>query len=179
VTQTAVGTLDARFSTGDHVALEEAYRRYGTLVHSIALRAVGNSADAEDITQAVFVSAWRSREGFDPERAPLSAWLVMITKRRIADHWRSAKQHLSLDEAPIDSPAESTIGDVADQMLVSDELDRLGEPAGTIVRLAFFEDLTHAQIAEKTGIPLGTVKSHIRRSLDRLRSRLEVHRVAF
>lgn len=172
------GDIALRFAQGDERALEAAYARWSTLVHTMALRAVGRPSDAEDITQAVFVSAWRGRHTFDPDRAPLSAWLVTITKRRIADHWRSTDFNAALTDETHETPQESEIATLADRIMLQDEIGRLGEPAGSIVRLAFFEDLTHAEVAERLGLPLGTVKSHIRRSLEKLRRRLEVDRVA-
>jgi RNA polymerase sigma-70 factor (ECF subfamily) len=138
------------------------YERWGTLVYTLCLRSTGNAEDAADLTQAVFLSAWRGRSGYDPSAGALSAWLVGITRRRIADHWeRRTKETDS----------------ITDTVLLADELNRLGEPQKRIMELAFFQDLTHAQIASVLDLPLGTVKSHIRRSLERLRSRLEVDSV--
>ncbi len=172
----------AGFARGDEDALAQAYRLWGSLVHTIALRSVGNEADAADITQAVFVSAWRGRSGFDPARGALPAWLISITRRRIADHWEERSRHLRRVEAVAaqspDEPVHAPVDGIIDRVLLADELERLGEPQRRIMELAFFQDLTHTQIASLLDLPLGTVKSHVRRSLDRLRTRLEVDRVA-
>jgi RNA polymerase sigma-70 factor (ECF subfamily) len=172
--------LLADFREGREDALAWAYRRWSGLVYSTALRATGNPEDAADITQAVFVSAWRGHRGFRPEAGSLRGWLMTITKRRIADHWeaksRAARTVAAVEAA--DAVMTSVIPDtdqIAAQMLVADELERLGDPARMILRLAFYEDLTHTQIAERLGMPTGTVKSHIRRSLTRLRARMAVN----
>lgn len=168
-----------RFAAGDEHALAQAYERTSRLVYGSALRATGNAADAADITQSVYVSAWRSRNGFDPQRGSLTSWLLSITRRRIADHWeersREVRRTVAVAQtspvAPVDeSTAESTV----DRVLLADELARLGDPQKRILELAFFQDLTHTQIASVLDLPLGTVKSHIRRSLEQLRRRLEV-----
>jgi RNA polymerase sigma factor (sigma-70 family) len=171
------------FARGDDDALAEAYRRWSGLVYATALRSTGNPEDAADITQAVFVGAWRGRSGFRAEAGTLPGWLLAITRRRIADHWESRSREARIQTAvetsePVLDWEPPEVDRVAAQMVVADELARLGAPAGTIVRMAFYDDLTHTQIAERLDMPIGTVKSHIRRSLERLRRRMEVDDVA-
>jgi len=170
------------FRGGDERALALAYERWSGLVHGLAVRALGSTPDAEDVTQQVFVSAWTGREGFRPESGALPAWLVGIARHRIADAFARRRREerdrqavsLHLDRRD----GEAFDGVAADRVVLLDELARIGEPQRGIMELAFFHDLTHEQISDRTGIPLGTVKSHIRRTLTRLRTRLEVDRAA-
>jgi RNA polymerase sigma factor (sigma-70 family) len=169
-----------RFAAGDERALALAYERWAGQIHGMAVRAFGSGPDAEDITQQVFMSAWTGRGGYRRDSGPLPAWLVGICRHKIADAWaKRDRQRRATDAATAEAQAAPAItptfdARVADRVLLLDELDRLGQPQRGIIELAFFEDLTHVQIAERTGIPLGTVKSHIRRTLERLRTRLEV-----
>ena len=169
-----------RFALGDEQALAWAYERWAAQIHGMAVRAFGPGPDAEDVTQQVVVSAWTGRGGFRRDAGPLPAWLVGICRHKIADVWvKRDRQRRATEAATVEAQAAPTMtptfdSTVADRVLLLGELDRLGQPQRGIIELAFYEDLTHVQIAERTGIPLGTVKSHIRRTLERLRTRLEV-----
>jgi len=171
-----VEELGIAFAAGDEDAIREAYQRWSALVHTIALRSLGTPADAEEVTQQVFVDAWRSRARFDPSRSRLPAWLVGITRHAVADahERRSRDRRLVAAAEPRAEHVPDADDRVVDQVVVADELARLGDPQRTILRLAFYEDLTHDQIAARLDLPLGTVKSHVRRSLARLRNRWEV-----
>ena len=173
--------LGARLSAGDESALEECYQRWSRLVHGVALRSVPTSADADDVTQAVFVSAWNSRASYDPRSGSLPGWLLGIARRRISDHYRREGRMPRTLALAVDEHEQGVDGHhdhVVDRVMLAEELACLGSPAGHIMRLAFYSDLTHQQIAAQLDLPLGTVKSHIRRSLERLRTRLEANRAA-
>jgi len=171
-----VEELGRAFAAGDEAAVADAYRRWSSLVHTVALRSLGSVADAEEVTQLVFVEAWRGRSGFDPSKARLPAWLLGITRHCVADaHERRSRERRLRDATITDEHVVTSADDrVVDQVVVADELEKLGDPQRTILRLAFYEDLTHDQIARRLDLPLGTVKSHVRRSLARLRTRWEV-----
>ena len=146
-------------------------------IANIATRALGSSADAEDVTQQVFVSAWTGRGGYRADSGPLPAWLVGITRHRVADAFarrrREERERRAVSAHP-DAGGERFESRAEDRLVLLEELARIGEPQRGIMELAFFHDLTHEQISQRTGLPLGTVKSHIRRTLVRLRTRLEV-----
>ncbi len=168
--------LDRAFAAGEDGSLEALYRSCSSLVYTLALRALRDETEAEDVTQQTFVSAWRGRDKYSPERGPARGWVVGIARRRIADALDARSRETRRLEAVRDEPAPSAadpLGGQADRIVVRNEVENLGPPRSTIVALAFFEAQTHEQIAERLQMPLGTVKSHLRRSLVALRRGLE------
>lgn len=173
-----VDEIDRAFVDGGDDALRLAYDAHGSLVYTLCARALGPER-ANDVTQEVFLSAWRARERFDPAKGNLAAWLTGIAKNRIIDAIRAEKRH-SDRRAPESTEELPTAGDaerLGEQMLVADALRTLPDRPRQILTLHYFEDLTHPQIAERTNLPLGTVKSDIRRGLARIRRHLEQQHV--
>jgi RNA polymerase sigma factor (sigma-70 family) len=170
--------LAEQFRGGDEHALRLAYDRYGGAVLHLALRTLGNRADAEDVTQATFVAAWQGRETFDPDRGGMLGWLLGIARRKVVDRLRSAGREARVTETiralPEPAAATETPDRVLDRLVVADELAQLPAEQRRTLELAFYDDLTHPQISAVTGLPLGTVKSHIRRGMANLRRRWEV-----
>ncbi|MGV9557773.1 RNA polymerase sigma factor [Streptomyces sp. NPDC003401] len=181
----AASLSDARlgdgFAAGEESCLGEAYRRWGALVFTVATRRLGDAEEAKDVTQQVFVGAWQGRKGYDAGRGSLKTWIMGIAHKKVADALTRRSRHLRDVEAITSAAASAPPGrpagpadSVLDHILLTNELDRLPEQQQTVLRMAFYEDLTQAQIAERTGLPLGTVKSHTRRGLMRMKNRLEV-----
>ncbi|BFO16370.1 sigma-70 family RNA polymerase sigma factor [Streptomyces sp. KM77-8] len=162
----------------DADAFAAIYRRWGSLVHTLANRSLGDAYEAEDVTQQVFIGAWRGRHGFRPERGALGAWLVGITRRKIVDALAARTRRLALAESAAQDTAPAGLvqqapDEVLDRVLLVEALSRLPHAQREVLCMAFYEDLTQVQISERTGVPLGTVKSHTRRGLHRLRTAID------
>ena len=165
------------FVAGDEGALAGIYRRWSSLIYSVALRALGDVTDAEDITQRVFAQAWASRKTFDSQRAELPAWLLEITRGELSAA-RTALSQQSLGRPPgttlTRESEEIELSDLADRLVVADELAHLADVPHQVIRLALFEGLTATQIAERLQLPADQVRSHLNGSLRELREGLAV-----
>ena len=180
-TELSVAELGEAFADGAERALEESYRRWSPVIFTFSLRSLGTVAEAEDVTQQVFVGAWRTRPSYRAGTGALPGWLFGIARHRITDRQRARARELRLVDAARrnvrpDDPGSGQEG-VLDRLVLTGEIDRLPHPRGTVLRMAFYEGHTYAQVAARLELPLGTVKSHARRGLLELRDRLrEVNR---
>lgn len=172
-----VATLEDRLIVGDETVLREIFDEYSAMVFGIGRRLVGN--DAEDLVQQVFIAAWQGRERFDPSKGSLGAWLSGITRFKAIDHLRAAGRRPSTPSADVGEreAVEPVVDRVVDRMVLARALDTLPAARRVVVELGFFDDLTHPEIAERLDLPLGTVKSHMRRGLEALQRELEDSRV--
>jgi len=178
ISDAEAAAIEAQFVSAEESGLKAAYDAYGPLIFSYCQRRLGHDAGA-DATQEVFVAAWKSRERFDPSRGSLAGWLTGIARFKIIDSLRkSGRQPDSVDDEilsrePASASASGSIDEVGEQMLVAEALESLSPRARKAMELAFYTQLTHAEISESTGVPLGTVKSDIRRGLERLKRHME------
>ncbi len=169
--------LSEAFADGSHEALAECYERWSPLVLGIASRALGSRHDAEDVVQQVFVSAWKSRGTLRPSEHALPAWLIGITRRRVADEYarraRESRKTLAAGSRLVHGGAtDEHVDRIVDGVVVRDAVEQMAEPRRSVLNLAYVEDRTHEDIAARLDLPLGTVKSHVRRGLLQLRRHL-------
>ncbi len=174
-------SLLPRIAGGDQSAVPECISRYGGLIWTLARRRLASREDAEDVVQEVFVDLWRSAARFDPLVAEEITFVAMIARRRVIDRLRrraGLPETGSIDEvgAVPDSSGDGPVGrrlELGEEARLADEhLAQLKPEEQQVIRLSIYDSLSHAAIAEHTGLPLGTVKSHIRRGLDSLRQKL-------
>jgi RNA polymerase sigma factor (sigma-70 family) len=165
--------LVRKLGEGNEDALRVLYRRYAALVFTVARRSV-DAAAADDVVQDVFVALWRKHRTFDPAKGSFKNWIAQIARYRALNELRKKRAPESLgDELLVDSPVESPEPDEAQwiahrRAVIQKAVDQLPGPQRQALSLAFFDDLTHEQIAAVLRTPLGTTKTRIRLALRRL-----------
>jgi RNA polymerase sigma-70 factor, ECF subfamily len=163
--------LIARMRAGDQSAMADLYDLYSGVVYGVALRVLASAAAAEDVVQEVFLQLWRNPQSFDAERGRLAPWLAVIARNRAIDHLRKRPAEDAIDELPISTGVDLE-NDAAQKLAVEKVrgvLALLPPDQRKALEMAFFEGMTHTEIAGKTGDPLGTVKTRIRTGLLALR----------
>lgn len=170
-------TLLQRIATGDSDAVQLVIRKYGGLVWSLALKMSRSREDAEDAVQEIFINLWKSASRFDPSRATETAFIAMIARRRLIDRRRAAGRQKEQATPAIDLEAVMSLDheklvSCVEAQAAARVLRDLPDDRRNVLRLAIFDGLSHAQIAEATKLPIGTVKSHVRRGLAAVREKL-------
>lgn len=160
-----------RVRAGDQKAMTELFDRYGGMVYSVALRILKDAGHAEDVMQEIFFRLWQAPNAFVQGRGPLGAWLAVVTRNRAIDALRRRKPADPVDDVVLASNTNLAAEVERNTMMekVRGVLNDLPSEQRKSVELAFFEGLSHAEIAARTGDPLGTVKTRIRLALISLR----------
>jgi RNA polymerase sigma-70 factor (ECF subfamily) len=170
-------TLLQRVARGDRAAATACIETYRGLVWSLARRRLANPADAEDAVQDIFMQLWRQAGRFDPERGEEVTFVSVLARRRLVDRLR--RQQREPEPASLED-AERVLSDDGHRVLersaeigrVMNVLEKLEPKQREVIHLSSWLGLSHGAIAERTGLPLGTVKSHLRRGLMNIRERL-------
>ncbi|MCW5766599.1 MAG: RNA polymerase sigma factor [Phycisphaeraceae bacterium] len=167
-----------RIAEGNRDAARELIDRYGGLVHALARRFLFDQAEVDDAVQEVFIALWQSAERFNPAIASEETFVAMVARRRLIDRRRRAqRRNQGRVEAEISSmPSENHAPspEVSEQARRALDLIRTLRPEQqTVLRMSLVQGLSHEQISKLTGMPLGTVKTHVRRGLIALREAMK------
>ncbi len=165
---------------GRQEAMAELYDRHGAMLLGFARRVIGNRDEAEEILQEALVHAWRRADRYDPARSSVSTWLVMITRSRAIDRLRSRQvSDRTVAAVQRENPSDHESAEGTSRVLhrerrkrVRGELERLPDDQRRVLELAFFRGMTQREIADETGIPLGTVKTRTLLAMKKLRTAL-------
>ncbi len=182
-TSTNESQLLARIGQGDEVALGDLYDRYSRPVYSMVLRITQSETEAEEIVQDVFLKVWRSAGSFDAERAKVFTWITTVARNKAIDRIRSLRRRLPVSGRPDGSDLVEDVADSTDPLgnaIFADESLRLSHMVNELpvkqcqaIQLAFFEGLTHTEIAGRLGETIGTVKARIRLGMEKLRQKVK------
>jgi RNA polymerase sigma-70 factor, ECF subfamily len=163
--------LVSAIRAGDQTAMAALYDRYSSVVYSVALRVLADTGAAEDIQQDVFMQLWRNPGAFDASRGNLGGWLAVITRNRAIDALRKRRPESDVEDVVLsvvpDMASEADRSRIAEKVRVL--LGSMPSTQRSALEMAYFEGLTHTEIAAKTGEPLGTIKTRIRAGLTALR----------
>ena len=161
--------LVAAMAGGDRTALAALYERHSGLLMGLALRIVRERREAEDLLHDVFLEAWRSAKDFDPKRGRVRTWLAIRMRSRALDLQKSARVSRNAGDAGLEIVPDEGQAASPDHARVRTALAALSADQQRVLQLAYFEGLSCSEIAERTQIPIGTVKSRIAAGLSRLR----------
>lgn len=170
-------TILQRIADGDQAAAGECLKSYGGLVWSLARRMLRNTEDAEDAVQEIFLDVWKNAERFDPGQASETTFIAMIARRRLIDRIRHVQRRISADSIDEILAEPSVRSDKVMQTNVeareaAKALDQLRPEQRQVLQLSIVHGLSHQEIADATGMPLGTVKTHARRGILQVRELL-------
>jgi RNA polymerase sigma-70 factor (ECF subfamily) len=156
---------------GDQSAVAQLYDRYSSVVYAVALRVLSDTGAAEDVLQEVFLQLWRNPAAFDAARGTLGSWLAVIARNRAIDFLRKRKPETDLEDVIVSVSPD--LAREADRSRAAEKIrgviGAMPPPQRSALEMAYFEGLSHSEIAGKTGEPLGTIKTRIRTGLMTLR----------
>ncbi len=167
-----------RVARGDSDAVQGCLDRYGSLVWSIALKFTGSRADAEDAVQDIFIDLWKSAQRFDAAKGTEVTFIATVARRRMIDRRRAGQREADrrggddIDLNQVASEAHHELEIRTEALVAAKAMVDLPQERQQVLRLSVYEGMTHEEISADTGMPIGTVKSHLRRGLNTIRNRL-------
>lgn len=173
-----------RMAGGDASAIADLYDRHARAIYSLAVRILSDAAEAEDVVQDVFTQAWRQAARYDPARAPVVGWLLVITRARALDRLRRRSSRIVATDIDSSTPHPRTPEPSQEALAITaEQAERLRGALGTLpdgqreaIELAYYEGLSQSDIADRLRQPLGTIKTRIRTALLKLREAMGAQR---